>query len=110
MTHKVDIEKMQPIEKWLECPRDDLNIIPHMIKNGFDVHMDDRDKRNERTTPDNVPHNCVSFAKGNLHIWKFYENMTNGYNQKWQTAFIIDGYFRNHQSFDTIEEAMQREQ
>jgi len=79
------------ITKWEEYDRDDLNMIPTMIANGFTPEFCYGDKRVGRTTPENPPHNTVKFIKGNLHVWKCYKNSI----ELWHTAELIDGYYCN---------------
>jgi hypothetical protein len=90
------------LEGWLKCGRDDLNRIPMMVANGYTVEFDYNDIRAKRITPENVPHNCVAFSKGNLHTWKGYKNeyvpdsrfrLLWGY---WITAILVDKHYTNH--------------
>lgn len=93
------------LEGWLKCGRDDLNMIPKMVANGFTVLFDDRDIRAKRITPANAPSNCVAFSKGNFHTWKNYKSIPD--NSKfgraivgyWITAIVVDNRYRNHMNF-----------
>jgi len=79
--------------KWEQCEREDLNMIPTMIAKGFTPEFNPRDKRAERTVPENCPHDAVSFVKGDLHVWRAYKQ---GFSY-WMTAKLIDGYYCKHE-------------
>lgn len=44
--------------------------------------------------------NWYSFKKGDLHVWIVREG--------WQTAYLINDRFTDHQIFKTLEEALKR--
>lgn len=90
----------QNIAKWEDCGRDDLNIIPTMIKNGFTPVFSHKDKMHNRTSFENCPHDAVSFVKGTLNVWKIYGKE----DFSWQTADLIDGYYVNHKPLKEISE------
>lgn len=92
--------------KWLDKSRQDLNIIPKMFGLGFDVQMSYKDSNNNRTTPDNVPLDAVSFAKDKLHVWKCYEFNTG--DCFWQSAMLIDGSYTQHVRCDDINDVIER--
>lgn len=45
--------------------------------------------------------NGHTFSKGDRHIWAIREG--------WQTADLINQYYRNHQPYRTLAEALRRE-
>lgn len=100
---------------WLKCPRMDLNIIPRMFALGYSIMFDYRDKQFGRVTPDNCPHDAVSFKKGNFHTWKCYKNVENEKGERslltlWQTAYLVQGGYVNHLICEDIEAVIAREQ
>ena len=73
---------------WTDHPREDLHMLPEMLNRGWTADFHYTDKRNNRTTPDNVPHNTVRFIKGIIHIWLC--------SHGWQVAELIDKKYQNH--------------
>jgi len=92
--------------RWLTKPRMDLCIIPKMFNLGFDVEMDYNDKRYGRTTPDNCPMERVTFQKDNYRIWGSIKRTDDGIFNYWITAFLVDGHYVLHTSFDEIDETI----
>ena len=90
--------------QWEQCGRTDLNIIPKMIAKGFTPEFSHKDKRYNRTTPENCPHDAVSFVKGNLHVWKIYGYKNEEMGYEWMSSELIDGYYTNHKPLQNIEE------
>lgn len=80
-------------KQWSDFTRNDLNIIPIMLKNGWEVIFNEKDILCNRTTIENVPHNGVSFKKDNIHVWE----IRNG----WRVAKLANGYFTDHKTIDT---------
>ena len=96
-------------KKWEDCQRDDLHSIPLMESLGYTTKFNYKDKRYDRTTPLNVPHDPVSFEKEDYVIWKCMERITTGdMIYGWQTAYLKDGSFTEHKWFPTIEKAIER--
>ena len=91
--------------KWEECEREDLNMIPKMVANGFVPEFSYKDRMHKRTTVEMIPTDAVSFVKGNLHVWKIYE-YKDGMNYEWMTSELIDGYYTNHKPIDKLEEIL----
>lgn len=86
--------------------RYDLEAIPMMEANGWTVVFSDVDETHNRTTPENVPHDAVAFKKGNKVVWMAGKSLSEGYTLYWRAADLIDGYYRNHKSFDTLENVL----
>lgn len=93
-------------KKWEDCPREDLNMIPQMIAKGYTPEFKQSDKQYERITPENVPHNAVSFVKDNLHLWKGYSWKTG--TSYWIYAELIKGSFENHKDISTLNEFLSK--
>lgn len=99
---------MRKITKWEDCEREDLNMIPTMIKNGFTPDFSYRDRMHKRTSIEHIPSDAVGFVKGNLHVWKIYNYSKTelktpasmGYN--WMTSELIDGYYTNHKPIEEL--------
>ncbi|HLO91538.1 MAG TPA: hypothetical protein VK172_10280 [Lentimicrobium sp.] len=114
---------MKKIEKWEDCGRDDLSNIPLAIQKGWTPEFDHKDKMNGRTTIENVPHECVSFKKGNKSAWKCYRNCKdpnpqmlrgvpyqfNSLESYWQVADLIDNHYRNHRQYADLSQAFEKE-
>lgn len=90
-------------KKWEDCGREDLNSIPSMVHKGFAPDFSHTDKRMERTTPENCPHDAVSFIKGTLHIWRTYDFHNSG-EMGWMTADLINGSYTNHKAIKSLTE------
>lgn len=73
---------------WTDYSREDLKMIPEMMKHGWMPDFHENDVRYKRTTPDNIPHNSIRFIKGQIHIWLCKDG--------WQVAELIDGQYLNH--------------
>lgn len=76
---------------WLTYGREDLSQAQKMIDNGFEVEFSHGDICNKRF---DLPHDNISFVKGNLVLWKVRD---------WITADLIDGFYCNHKHFESIE-------
>lgn len=48
-----------------------------------------------------TPNRGSSFGQGYRRVW----SLANG---QWQTADVIGGLYRNHEKFDSLEDALQR--
>jgi hypothetical protein len=101
---------------WIDFERDDLNAIPLAFDKGWLPEFDYKDKRAGRFTPENIPMNAVSFKKGNKYAWKIYhitspkENEVWGDLQEiWRVAELVDGYYCNHRTYNTIQEVFEKE-
>ena len=94
------------MDNWNKFQREDLNSIPQMEDMGFAVVFHENDKRNGRISPQNYPHNAVSFKRetDGLVIWMIIR----GTKIAWQTAFLKNGSYCDHQWFEAITEAAQR--
>ncbi|MBN1117780.1 MAG: hypothetical protein JXA77_11280 [Bacteroidales bacterium] len=97
------------MKNWTDCQRDDLNNIPLAIEKGWSPDFNYKDKMHHRTTPENVPHDCVSFKKDNKSAWKIYTKTSESYFPQWRVADLIDGYYRNHRTYDTLEDVFENE-
>lgn len=102
-------------EEWLNKPRTDLKMIPIMHKLGYDIKFDYTDSRHGRTTPQYVPHNSVSFSKGNYNIWKGInrikkdDEIFSDLIEVWHTARLVDKHYCNHKTFEDINDAILHE-
>ena len=96
-------------KQWIDCGRDDLKVIPTMIELGYTVQFNRKDMQNGRTTPENVPHDDVSFQKGNYQMWKFMKKIGDETYYIWNTGRWINEHIKNHKWFMTIEEAIKHE-
>lgn len=96
-------------KKWEDCPRNDLHTIPQMESLGYTIKFNYKDVRYDRITPQNVPHEPVSFEKENYMIWKCMKRFSDGdIIYGWQTAYIIGGHFIDHIWFATLKECVKR--
>lgn len=77
---------------WLISEREDLSQAQKMIDAGFEVEYDANDYRHNRIE---LPQNNISFVMGKKHVWKV---------KGWITADLIDGYFKNHTHFNSLDE------
>ncbi len=91
---------------WAECAREDLQLIPVLEADGWAPKFSYADRRAERTTVANCPHDEVSFEKGPLRLWKHMD--FNSHDIVWTLAEIVDGYFSNH-TIVTFEQAKKLE-
>lgn len=91
--------------KWEECGREDLNMIPQMEANGFKVEFSYKDKMHKRTSIENVPHDAVSFVKGNFHVWRIYKEQ-DGMPYHWMTSELVDGFYTNHKPIQELKEIL----
>lgn len=82
-----------------DMPREDLNQIPFMESNGWTRLLSRQDTRWGRTTPENPPHDSVSFKRANVTAWCC--------RLGWQTARLIDNRYQEHQPFNTLLEVVQ---
>lgn len=78
--------------------REDLDMIPTMKANGFEVIVNPMDILYKRETP-NHP---VGFVKGTLHVWKCRK--PNNLETHWMTADLIDGYYCNHKPVNELKD------
>ncbi len=92
---------VKAIKKWEDCQRDDLNMIPIMIANGFTPIFSYADRRAERTTYENCPHHAVGFGKADFHVWKVYPFALAG-SHCWMTADLICGSYQNHKTIKEL--------
>jgi hypothetical protein len=92
---------------WEDCPRDDLNQIPMAISKGWQPDFNSRDKRNGRIVPHDVPADCVSFVRGNVHTWKCYKHEEPF--SYWRVADLVDHSFVNRRDYDTLPEVFANE-
>jgi hypothetical protein len=88
------------MKKWEDCPREDLNMIPTMEAAGWTPRFNQRDQMCDRTSPESVPHDAVSFKKEKTYVWMAVHNK----RIDWRTADLIDGYFKNHRWHKTLKE------
>ena len=82
--------------KWEECGRDDLKAIPLMEANGFTPIFSYNDRRAGRTTIEAIPHDTVSFGKGDLHVWKVYNYQEDGMYFSWMSAKVVNNEYVDH--------------
>lgn len=66
---------------------------------GWEVEFAPNDIRNNRTNFDKVPHDTVSFIKGDIHVW-----LT---EKAWRIAKLVDGYYANHRSQPDLQTILQ---
>ena len=79
------------------------------IEKGWSPDFDYKDKMHHRTTPELVPQNPVNFIKGIKTAWKVYRTTNNNIVGFWKVADLINGYFKNHRTYDTIGEVFEKE-
>ena len=49
------------------------------------------------------------FHKDDLHIWQCIARTSKGVKDMiWQTAYLVDNHYTNHQLFDTLQQAFER--
>ena len=96
-------------EKWEDCPREDLSIIPYAGEKGWSPCFSVNDRKWNRITIDNVPHDEVGFSKGNVRTWRVIKRNDDGISYVWKVADIVNGRFTNHREYDTIREAIDNE-
>jgi len=96
-------------KKWEDCGRDDLNMIPRMLKLGFEAKFSQRDKYGDRVTPGNPPLDAVSFVdtKKNLHAWPAID--FHSHERTWRVAELDNGSYVNHRSYGSLEEFVTKE-
>ena len=92
------------MKTWEECDREDLNMIPKMIEAGWTLNFTTQDKKYNRTTPDNVPHDGIGFIKDIVHAWISYYN-----NHTWRVADLIDNHYCNFRNYDSLTEIIEKE-
>jgi hypothetical protein len=92
---------------WSECERDDLNQIPVALEKGWLPDFNYKDKMQGRITPENCPHETVSFFKNEKHTWKGYNRNTG--ESYWIVADLIHMRFTNHRQYDTLELVFENE-
>ncbi len=80
---------------WLTYGREDLSQAQKMIDNGFEVEFSRGDIYNKRFE---LPHDNISFIKGNLVIWKVRD---------WITADLIDGHYTNHKHHESLDKVLE---
>jgi hypothetical protein len=98
------------MKKWTDYERDDLHNIPLAIEKGWTPDFDYKDKMHKRTTPDNPPQqDAAHFKKGVKVAWKIYVSTSTSLYSQWRVADLINGHFRNHRTYDTIEEVFDKE-
>lgn len=86
--------------------RNDIQGIPFMKKNGYKPVYSSADMVNNRTE---TPHDAISFVNGNFWVWKIGTSTSKGIIMQWQTARLIDGYYRYHHKVDTLEKAVEHQ-
>lgn len=92
--------------KWEECGRNDLQAIPMMEANGFKVDFSYKDRMHKRTTIEAIPHDAVSFSKGDLHVWKAYKYKEDGMYYEWMTAKLVDNHYTDHKPIEDLKEIL----
>jgi hypothetical protein len=97
------------MENWTDFSRDDLNHIPLAVEKGWLPDFDYIDRMYHRTTPKNVPNHCVQFKKNNKTAWKVYKTTNNNIIIFWRIADLINGYYKNHRTYNTLEEIFDKE-
>jgi hypothetical protein len=80
--------KLTDMAEWTDHSREDLRMIPKMQAAGWKELFSAQDIYKNLTSPDEVPHDAVSFRKGILTAWV----CRNG----WQVADVIKGSYTNH--------------
>jgi len=96
------------MKTWENLQREDLNVIPMMTQKGFTPQFSHNDKKFNRTSPENVPHDTVSFHKDNVHIWKVYDKTSGEIGQPghmtygWIRAELANGSFINHEPIEDL--------
>lgn len=95
--------KKENFETWAKTApgkiRDDLRLAAYAESLGFEIDYDPA-----KHGP--VPHMPLVFSKGPKRIWKAIIK----YNKPgWRCADIIDGYSKNHRSYDHLKDALEAE-
>lgn len=94
---------------WENFKRDDLNIIPYAADHGWTPSFNHSDRTWNRITPDNVPHNDVTFNKNNKRLWCYVKRTDEGFFVKWRVAEIVGIAYTNHRDYDSIKDAIDKE-
>lgn len=94
---------MGKIEKWEDCGRDDLNMIPKMEAAGFVTDINYIDKRYGRTIPTNPPLDEVGFKKDDMYFWKCYRSSGESY---WRSAKLVKGCYVDPEEFEDLNAAI----
>lgn len=77
-------------EKVRNDMREDLKLMDYAKELGFEPEV-----RNGH------PNNGHSFVKGEAHVWLIREG--------WRVADLVDGYYKNHRTYPTLKEALDKE-
>lgn len=88
--------------KWTDHPREDLRMIPTMIKKSWDIEFEPRDRKYGRITPDNVPHWPVDFKKDDKIVRTSYYKRPH-----WFIAIV--GRQEERREYDTLKELLKKE-
>ena len=102
-------------DRWRDCLRDDLNCIPLAIENDWTLKFSYIDKMYGRTTPSDVPHDTLSFIKGDKVCWKVYSVIkeNNGIfhplYEAWRIADYVDGIYCNHRIYEFLRDVLIKE-
>ena len=87
---------------WEECGREDLYMIPRMLKAGFAAEFRYNDKVCGRVTPQHVPLDAVTFINTKTTTaWAVRDC--------WMVAELDNGSYVNHRPFKSLEEFLIRE-
>lgn len=100
---------MTKIKKWKDCERDDLSMIPSMLKAGWEIVFSYSDRKYGRITSESVPHEPVEFRKGMKHCWKVGPSYFNGGITNWHVAEQIGDFYSSARKYNTLEEVVTHE-
>lgn len=100
---------MSKVRSWEELRREDLKKILYYRILGWKPQFHEKDIRADRTTPDKVPHEAVSYAKKNTRIWLAEKVIQNTTVMVWMAADLVDGYWKNHRQYGTLDKAIEIE-
>jgi hypothetical protein len=102
-----EIKTWKEYEAKTDC-RDDLVYFQRMLDAGWEPHFTPNDRMAKRMTPDNIPHDPVSFKKGKFLIWRartgkeWNPGMPSVIGIAWQVAELEDSHYVKHRGFPGI--------
>lgn len=99
-----------PERTWkANCGREDLNMFDAAKEAGWSAYT-------RGPVVHGLPHDSVSYRKGNKHAWKCGEfdiykhgNEPSVYHSWWVVADLIEGRYQNHRQHDTLQDVLDKE-